>query len=651
MGGPVNGAKQFSAVRYNSQGQSAQVLSATFLVSGAQSALRAVAELPEGDLIAAGSLESNPVLARFNPDGSLDTAFGTGGFAVFVVPGAGFSDVLVLADGRIVAGGSAAGPTSNETSFLVARLSASGVSDPSFARGGFTATRLAPGASGFLNDIAVDAAGRIIAAGMYRPDNGGPSQFAATRYSPDGSLDTTFGGDGVVTTNVGTGPDVANAVAILTDGGILLGGAAFDMVGGNRPAWAFVKYQPDGTPDPAFGNRSGEPGLDIIVPSERGGVVNDLVARESGGFHAAGTASLLRTGSSTETTDLAVGAFTASGAPDASFGGGDGNALAGFADGPTATEVLTARLARQSDGKLVVAGTVGTSSTTTDFALARFTATGALDNTFSEDGRVTTDLSTSDLAADMALLSDGRIVVVGATNPPARPVLLRYLGDSTSGVSEAYVRGSAWGSNFKTYMEGQLLGDDVLGYRISDAAGNQAILPWVNLDEIVLRYGSPPTGGGIPSPGTVTLDGVRSDYTVTSVTSLDPQTYVLRLDRPLGNLPGGGENGDRVRLGVAGTGAGGGTYSLTLNILQGDVNRSGSVVADDFSQVRNKFFRSTAAPGPAGPSQYTVFHDVDGNGGILGSDFSLVKARFFDSLPPPAAALRTSSITSELFRG
>ena len=226
------------------------------------------------------------------------------------------------------------------------------------------------------------------------------------------------------------------------------------------------------------------------------------------------------------------------------------------------------------------------------------------------------------------------------------------------GISQVYVRGSGWNAAFKTYMEAQGLGDDVYGYRVDDKTGDQRVLPWTNVNEIVLRFSVAPTGGGIPTPGTVTLTGDRpgGNYTVTAVNQLDPQTFVLVLDRPLGNLSTGGENGVRVNMSVGGAGSGGSAYNLRLDALQGDVNHAGetthSVVAADFSDVKNRFFRTTAQPGPAGPQQYTVFHDVDGSGGILANDFSLVKARFFDSLlaaPPSSAALSAGGVTEDLF--
>jgi glucose/arabinose dehydrogenase len=269
---------------------------------------------------------------------------------------------------------------------------------------------------------------------------------------------------------------------------------------------------------------------------------------------------------------------------------------------------------------------------------------------------------------DMKVGPDGALYMIefGAAlqsgNQDSQIVRVEYLNNPqpTSPVTEVYVRGSAWSTAFKTYMEVQGLGDDVLGYRVDNKTGEQAILPWVNVNEIVLRYPAPPTGPAIPTPGTVTLRGDRpgGNYTVTAVNQIDPQTFALVLDRPLGNLSTGGENGVRVNLVVPGAGPAGSNLSLVLNALQGDVNHVGestthSVVAADFSDVKNRFFRTTSQPGPAGPTQYTVFHDVDGSGGILANDFSFAKARFFDSLQatpfpvivPPTALFAEERLT------
>ena len=66
-------------------------------------------------------------------------------------------------------------------------------------------------------------------------------------------------------------------------------------------------------------------------------------------------------------------------------------------------------------------------------------------------------------------------------------------------------------------------------------------------------------------------------------------------------------------------------YSLTLNVLQGDVDKSGGVVAADYSDVKKRFFKSTTSTVTGTSADYSAFHDVDGSGSILANDYSEVK--------------------------
>jgi hypothetical protein len=227
--------------------------------------------------------------------------------------------------------------------------------------------------------------------------------------------------------------------------------------------------------------------------------------------------------------------------------------------------------------------------------------------------------------------------------PPFLHVIIRPGGTTTPHITQAYARGSTWAPpdgnaanvTFMEYLEAQAVGDKTLGYRL--AAGTS--LPWVNVDQIVLTYDAALTSA--PAASSIVIDGVRSDYAA-ATSLINNQTVLLTLPRPLGNLPAGGDNGDRIRLTVPAAGAGNAAYVLNFNVLQGDVDRSGSVVAQDFSEVKAKFFKSASAPG-SGASGYTPFHDVDASGQIVAADFSAVKTRFFDSLPPAAGAASFSS--------
>jgi hypothetical protein len=242
-------------------------------------------------------------------------------------------------------------------------------------------------------------------------------------------------------------------------------------------------------------------------------------------------------------------------------------------------------------------------------------------------------------------------------------------------VSDVYVRGSAWSTSFKQYLEAKGLGDDVYGYKVfgngAPVAGPPAnpdqILPWINVNEVVLKYATAPTGSGVPQVGNVAITSQRGvTYTITSVTPVagDPTAFVVTFNQPLGGgnpttgvAPTANENGDRITVGVP-VGSGGANFNVRMSVLQGDTDHTGesgthSVLAADFSAVKKKFFKSTADPVTGADTDYSVYHDVNGSGDILANDFSEVKKRFFQQMPPPppesAGALALSGVTKDLF--
>jgi hypothetical protein len=228
---------------------------------------------------------------------------------------------------------------------------------------------------------------------------------------------------------------------------------------------------------------------------------------------------------------------------------------------------------------------------------------------------------------------------------------------------DVFVRGSTWIGDdgnaanvaFKEYLEQAGLGDDVYGFRLAPGPTNADTVPWINVDEIVLRYSAPVSGAGIPRPETIVVDGVRHDYTVLTVTPLDDRTFALRLDRPLGSVPGGGIEGDRVQLRVAGEG--GAEFSRQINVLQGDANRDtqGRVNANDQGYVKSRVNRSATTPdSTTGGASYSAFADIDASGRINSNDQGAVKSRLNDNMPalPAAAAGEWSvgkSATREMF--
>ena len=211
-------------------------------------------------------------------------------------------------------------------------------------------------------------------------------------------------------------------------------------------------------------------------------------------------------------------------------------------------------------------------------------------------------------------------------------------------IDATYVRGSTWllpdaqPTTFMELLEARGLGDDTLGYRVNPAAVE--ILPWINMNQVIFHYTGDLTAA--PAAANFLLDGSRSDYTGTT-SLIDARTVLLQLPGPLGGNPAtAATNGDRIRVAVTGGATGGGTYEVRFNFVQGDVNRSGSVLANDYSEVKARFFQNTTQPA------YSPFHDVDGSGSVLANDYSAVKARFFHNLPPAAIA-SPAGITEDLF--
>jgi uncharacterized delta-60 repeat protein len=173
----------------------------------------------DGKIVAAGRIGFlDFALARYNTDGSLDTTFDGDGMVTTDFAG-GFdqaSEVIIQGDGKIVAAGVAS--VSGTFDPALARYNTDGSLDTTFDADGMVTTDFA-GSSDQFQDVAIQGDGKIVAAGFVDPS--GNSDFALARYNTDGSLDTAFDGDGTVTTDFTGSFDEAFGVAIQGDGKIV----------------------------------------------------------------------------------------------------------------------------------------------------------------------------------------------------------------------------------------------------------------------------------------------------------------------------------------------------------------------------------------------------------------------------------------------
>jgi uncharacterized delta-60 repeat protein len=199
-------------------------------------------------------------LARYNPNGTLDTTFGTGGVVVTDLGTnneAGRS-IAIQPDGRIIV----AGYYNNGYSKLaLVRYTANGALDPTFGTRGKVLTSIRVGDfSGVRGEnVAVQPDGKIVVGGS--TNDNVTSYFLLARYNADGSPDTSFGGGtGIVTTAFPNGRQAgAGSVAIQPDGRIVLTGVS-NSAGGVDLCISAARYNPDGSLDPTFGSG----GLDVV---------------------------------------------------------------------------------------------------------------------------------------------------------------------------------------------------------------------------------------------------------------------------------------------------------------------------------------------------------------------------------------------------
>jgi uncharacterized delta-60 repeat protein len=201
----------------------------------------------DGKIIAAGYASSRDsdyfALARYKPNGSLDRSFGSE--AQVRTPGGGISAVGLQPDGRIVVAGSFFHYESGQlhTAFAVARYLSNGTPDPSFGSGGLVTTPTGGGARA----LPLQPDGKIIVAGSSK--EGSQTLFALVRYQENGSLDPSFGVGGIVTTGFRS-LEGATAVLLQGDGKIVVVGAG----GTQRYGFALARFTPNGSLDSSFGS-------------------------------------------------------------------------------------------------------------------------------------------------------------------------------------------------------------------------------------------------------------------------------------------------------------------------------------------------------------------------------------------------------------
>ena len=221
----------------------------------------------DGKIVVAGTSGADIAVVRYNTDGSLDTSFGADGIVTTDISGADQGEAVALqGDGKILVSGSSQGPSGSAPDFAVVRYNTDGSLDTSFGTGGIVTTDIFDENLNLHDEaraMAVQSDGKIVVVGWSYDNFNTPERyyFALVRLNSDGSLDTSFDTDGIVTVDAGQRRGIGelhfgHAVVLQTLGGeekIVVAGQMTIARGGSDSAdIALVRLNSDGSLDTGF---------------------------------------------------------------------------------------------------------------------------------------------------------------------------------------------------------------------------------------------------------------------------------------------------------------------------------------------------------------------------------------------------------------
>ena len=481
----------------------------------------AIAIQPDGRIVVAGltrpdsdTSHNKAALARYNSDGRLDSSFGNGGKVIASTNTTEGFAVAIQPDGKIL--------TSGFGSANVTRFNSDGSLDTGFGSGGVT---------GFLVNpytMMLQPDGKILVGG-YLIISYHTTAFAVGRYNSDGTVDTSFGSEGKVTTGFYGGHDQIHALALQPDGKIVAAGQA--TWGGENWFAVLARYDANGNLDTSFGN-SGKVTTDFSPGhGMRYHRLYAVAVQPDGKILAAGA-----TRNYDDSDSFALARYNINGSPDATFGNNGQVTTKIFGNAAAASA-----LALQPGGRFFVAG-----SSNGSFALAHYNYNGSLDTSFgsNHNGQVVTQIGGfGESATAMALQRDGKVVVAGSSQYSSPSccnynfALARYLAKRSNTISDfngigksnpAIYRGSdgswlmlnpangstsskQWGMSTDIIVPGDYDGDgktDVAVFRPSE--GNWYIINSSNSTAALQNWGA---DGDRPVPGDYDGDG-KTDVAV-----------------------------------------------------------------------------------------------------------------------------------------
>jgi uncharacterized delta-60 repeat protein len=542
--------------------------------------------------------------------GGLDPSFGSGGKVTTAIglSGGVAEGVAVQSDGKIVVVGAADGGSDDD--FATVRYLADGTLDTTFGGNGKVMTPIGTGRNlGYA--VAMQLDGKVVVAGV--AENGATLDFAVARYHADGTLDSAFGELGKVMTDFDNGDDFGRSVAVQSDGKILVAG--YTIGAGKR--FAVARFHENGALDTTFGVTG-----KITVPVGSSAEGYSVALQGDGKIVVAGTCW------SGNSNHFALPRIQTEGTLDTEFGG-TGTVITSIGSSSRARGVAV-----QADGKIVAAGEASTGSAS-DFAVARFRLDGTPDTSFGGTGKIMTPVSSgTDVGHALAVQSDGKIIVAGYSGayPNDDFALVRYYSDGSldTGFGSAAKVLTSVGSSSDVVWAVAVQNDGrivVAGHALTDGRFHFALARYLSTPELPVL-----SGLSLSGPASVAAAG-RASFTATATFSNAPPMDVT--DVAVWSVVGVAPVGTTVRGGqfTAGRPATATAVRLRAIYQNGSAQRSAealvtingglSVTATHSTpqwHTGSSYRVNLSATATGGMSPYSFLWDTDGDGAF--DDFS-----------------------------
>lgn len=338
--------------------------------------------LPDGKILVCGRMfdgsSSTVLLLKFNDNGSFDTSFGTKG-VMKDYSDMGAEKMVVQSDGKIVVGGY------HQDNFTAVRYNPDGSRDNSYGNQGMCKI-LIPNSinTSYANSIDIQADGKIILGGFF--SDSGIWKWGIARININGTIDTSFGDNGIQKMSIGSGNDFTAVVKVLPNGKILIGGHSWDN--NSKPphialtySIAFAQLNEDGSWDKSFAKEeSGAIRKRLVDGCEN--YLTDMVVNQDGKIY--GSVSIDNDLNNQQ--DIGIISLTKEGKLNSAFGN----------NGIVVTDILnkstdiSQAIALQSDGKIIVGASIYTDKGT-PFTLVKYHSDSNVGTDIQE---VTSDIKT-----------------------------------------------------------------------------------------------------------------------------------------------------------------------------------------------------------------------------------------------------------------